>query len=519
MQDIQKKALRELALRELAKKDLKTFLLLKWKRFNHMPFLDNWHFDYLSKILMHTLPEFSDNKPLKRLILNMPPSYGKTETIARSFIPWALGNNPFRKFIYLSYSDELGRKINKQVRELLKSPFFASVFNKPVFIQENSKEFILKEGGGLFVSTLKGALTGFHADSILIDDPIKVENMRSKKERNFVNEAFKESVLTRLQDTQANITILMQRLGDDDLCGFLLNEKNFHTSIIKEWKHLKLLALNKEKESYTMGDFHYEREANEPLFVKKHDLKDLEELRQQIGEDEFYTQYLQEPQATESGFFELEYFKIIPSYEMKEQNEFIFFDGATALNERADNRALVVVGVENHNESIRYVLKNCFYGIWDELQTCEHIIESLLNYPKAKCYIEAEGGGVILHRLLLKEIVRVNENLKRQGKDMIKNIIEVYPASRKISKIEKIKAMKAYYNTGALVFLNSAYGINQIKKELLSFNPEKPFRKDDCIDALASCIHHKEVRAPFEAKMPLNQGFKQRTSYGTKWNI
>ncbi|MCR2104390.1 hypothetical protein CUPS4244_04700, partial [Campylobacter upsaliensis] len=45
----------------------------------------------------------------------------KTETIARTFIPWALGNNPYRKFIYISYSDDLGRKINKQIRELMKS--------------------------------------------------------------------------------------------------------------------------------------------------------------------------------------------------------------------------------------------------------------------------------------------------------------------------------------------------------------------------------------------------------------
>ncbi|MCR2108283.1 hypothetical protein CUPS4066_06100, partial [Campylobacter upsaliensis] len=57
----------------------------------------------------------------------------------------------------------------------------------PLFIQANSSEFILKQGGGLFVTTLKGAITGFHADSILIDDPIKVENMKSKKEREFVN--------------------------------------------------------------------------------------------------------------------------------------------------------------------------------------------------------------------------------------------------------------------------------------------------------------------------------------------
>ena len=277
---MQNEALRELALRELARRDLKTFLKLKWARFNQMPFLDNWHFDYLCQVLQSTMKEFS-NPPLKRVMLNMPPSYGKTETIARTFIPWALGNNPYRKFIYISYSDDLGRKINKQIRELMLSQFYRSIFSAPLFIQANSSEFILKQGGGLFVTTLKGAITGFHADSILIDDPIKVENMKSKKEREFVNQAFKDSILTRLQDKDSNITILMQRLGEDDLCGFLLNERHFTPEIIKEWKVLKMEALNKEKMLYNIGKFSYEREANEALFIKKHDLEGLKALKAQ----------------------------------------------------------------------------------------------------------------------------------------------------------------------------------------------------------------------------------------------
>ena len=39
---------------------------------------------------------------------------------------------------------------------------------------------ILEEGGGLFVTTIRGAITGFHAHQILIDDPIKVSDMSYK---------------------------------------------------------------------------------------------------------------------------------------------------------------------------------------------------------------------------------------------------------------------------------------------------------------------------------------------------
>lgn len=463
---------------------------------------------------------------ITRLMLNMPPSYGKTEIIARCFIAWALGNYPQRKFIYISYSDELCRKISNQVRDLIKSPFFASVFGKnPLFLQDNANEFVLKEGGGLFVTTLKSAITGFHAHQILIDDPIKVSAMNSKAERNLVNQNFKESVLSRLQDNKSNITILMQRLGDEDLCGFLLDKKNFESHIIDEWKQISLKAINKERETYTIGDYNHIREPNTPLFPQRHNNKDLELLKLQMGEDEFSTQYLQEPMVSEAGFFELAYFKEIPSYECQNQNLYIFVDSALSLNANADNRAIVLIGVENYENTLRYVVRDCVFGIWEESQTIQELISLMLDNPKAKVYIESDGGGLTLERLLLSELVRVNNQRKINAQSQITNSIKCYTPSRKVSKIEKIKALKPFYNTGFLVFLHNARGLAQIKKELLGFNPAKPFRKDDCIDCIASCVAHSEVIAPSfgaspkESKSHIERLRQKARSQRVAWNF
>ena len=46
----------EVLKRTKAKKDFKSFVLLKWERYEKKPFMDNWHYDYLCKILEHTLP-------------------------------------------------------------------------------------------------------------------------------------------------------------------------------------------------------------------------------------------------------------------------------------------------------------------------------------------------------------------------------------------------------------------------------------------------------------------------------
>lgn len=486
-------ARRELATRELARRDFKFFVKLKWARFNCAPFLDNWHQDYICEALSCTLPDYCKKNGfelVRRLMLNMPPSYGKTELIARSFIAWALGRDRTRKFIYVSYSDELCRKINNQVRALIKSKFWASLFGKANFLQDNSSEFEFIEGGGLFVTTLKSAITGFHAHQILIDDPIKVSDMASKKERDNVCENFTTSILTRLQDANSNITILMQRLGDNDLCGFLLDERNFSRELISQWQHLKLVALNAEREIYKIGKFEFERPANTPLFPAKHDLAALEYQKQVMGIDDFTTQYQQDPQVSFAGYFDEREWREVGSFEVGVTNDYIFVDNALAVNEKADNRAVVVIGVEARESGLnRYVVRDCFYGIWDEDGTTSAICEAMSRYPSASVYIESDGGGLVLHRLLQKKIVEFNEAAKKRGGAVLTNATQTYTPSRKVSKVEKIKAIKPYYNTGALVFLRSAAGLEQIQRELWSFNPEKPFRKDDCIDCIASCIN------------------------------
>lgn len=499
MLDAKQNAQKELAQRELARRALGVFLRLKWARYEKKPFLEGWHIDYLCHLLESTLPQKAFTKnitPILRLMINMPPSYGKTEIIARTFIAWALGIDRTRKFMYVSYSDELCRKISNQVRDLIKSHFFRTIFGDFYFLQDNSNEFILKEGGGLFVTTLKSAITGFHAHQILIDDPIKVSAMNSRVERNLVNQNFKESILSRLQNQQSNITILMQRLGEEDLCGYLLSSKFFDDEIINAWKVIQLKALESEDKRHSIADYTYTQKAGEPLFPARHSKEELENLRLQMGNDEFSTQYLQEPQITESGFFQKDFFKTIASYDLGKHYEYIFVDNAVSINAKADNRALVCVGVENKEGAFRYVVKDCLYGIWEEEHTCAQLIDLMRLYPQAKVFIESDGGGITLERILHHEIVKINVTLKNRGESLISNVIKVYTPSRKISKVDKIKALKPFFNTGFLCFLQTARGLSQIKKELYSFNPEKPFRKDDCIDAIASALAHEEVRPP-----------------------
>ncbi|WP_163565150.1 hypothetical protein [Helicobacter suis] len=509
---------RELALRELGKRDLYTFIKLKWERYNLAPFMEGWHIKYLSKVLENTLP--SSEELITRLMINMPPSYGKTEIIARCFIAWSLGRDRTRKYFYISYSDDLCRKIANQVRDLMKSKFFSQIFPEPLeFLQDNAQEFVLREGGGLFVTTLKSALTGFHAHQILIDDPIKVSEMGSKSAIKAMHSNFKESVLSRLQDNQSNITILMQRLGLNDLCGYLLNPREFEEASINEWRVIKLQAINENQEMYSVGSFNYIRQPKEALFKQRHNLDQLEELRLQMGNDEFSAQYQQEPISTSGGYFDEQYYTNVFDHECGQMNTYIFVDNALSLKQSADNRAVVVVGVENYKDSARYIVLECYCGIWSEELTIGYILQAKAKFKEAKTYIESDGGGLVLHRLLMVELAKHNQRAKENYTEGLNDYITCYTPSRQVSKVDKIKAIRPYYNTGYLVFSHACSNQAQIKKELFSFNPDKPFKQDDTIDALASAINHPEVKPPFISQETNTYKSQTHTSTRRTWRI
>ena len=64
----------------------------------------------------------------KRLIINIPPRYGKTEVAVKCFIAWALAKNPISKFIHLSYSDDLALDNSSQTKEYIESEAFKSLW-------------------------------------------------------------------------------------------------------------------------------------------------------------------------------------------------------------------------------------------------------------------------------------------------------------------------------------------------------------------------------------------------------
>ena len=148
-----------------------------------------------------------------RLIINIPPRYGKTEIAVKMFVAWCLANSPAAKFIHLSYSDDLALDNSSAIRDVVKSAEYQRFFPMPLRADSDSKKkWFTQNAGGLYATSAGGAITGFGAGGmgrtligtgspadgfqgcIIIDDPVKPDDAFSDTMRDRINRRFNNTI-------------------------------------------------------------------------------------------------------------------------------------------------------------------------------------------------------------------------------------------------------------------------------------------------------------------------------------
>jgi hypothetical protein len=174
------------------------------------PYLHNWHIDHLCWQLMRV-----ERGELRRLIINVPPRSMKSITVSVAFTAWLLGRDPAKKMICVSYADELARKLAVDSRIVIDSPWYRELFPRMQLRGRRVMELATTMHGYRFAAGMNGSILGRGADLIVIDDPIKATDALSAAERRRVNEAFDNTLYTRLNDKRrAAIVVIMQRLHE-----------------------------------------------------------------------------------------------------------------------------------------------------------------------------------------------------------------------------------------------------------------------------------------------------------------
>lgn len=412
----------------------------------------------------------------KRLIINIPPRYGKTELAVRMFIAWIMANNSAAKSIHISYSDDLALDNSAAIRDIVKCDEFQRMF--PLILRTDSdskKKWYSKEGGGLYSVASGGAITGFGAGAleriysdngspadgfpglIVIDDPLKPDDAFSETIMQSVNRRFNNTIASRTNSKDTPIVVIMQRLHEDDLCGFLLDGGSG-----EEWEHLCLAAITDKGDS---------------LWPEKLDIDRLHQMRKADAYT-FAGQYMQRPSPLGGGVFKddwWQYYKVPPKVLWRN----IYADTGQKIKESNDYTVLQCWGKTEHG----VILLDQLRGKWEAPELLKRAKE-FWNKHKAvvgrgtlrsmKIEDKASGTGLI-------QQLRKNES----DDDIQVTPIPVVAIQRGIDKYTRACDAAPWIESGYVSIPEDAEWISDYKHEFSSFPNGK---NDDQIDPTMDAI-------------------------------
>lgn len=331
----------------------------------------------------------------KRLIINIAPRYGKTELAVKNFIAMGLAINPKAKFIHLSYSDDLARDNSRGVQEILREDSYRRLFpeTKPTSI--NTRKWFTSAGGGLYAVSSAGQVTGFGAGivdkdeeeelsaeveelasvddgnfggAIVIDDPIKPDDARSETVREKVNQKFETTIRNRVNSRNTPIIIIMQRLDEEDLCGYLQKLEP------EDWEVLSLPVIQ-----------HDENGEEVALWPFKHTLEELHDLREKNA-FVFDTQYMQNPRPITGLMYERKFstYEAVPITRKRKIKAYI----DTADTGKDFLCCIIYVETEIGN----FIL-DVYYTQAPMEVTESETARRLSKYEVEECIVESNNGG------------------------------------------------------------------------------------------------------------------------------
>lgn len=419
-----------------------------------VPMLENWHQERICEALEQV---YIGNT--RRLIINIPPRSGKTEIAVKAFMAWTLGLEPDSEFIHASYSKRLATANAYDVRAILQSEAYQEIFPW-VALQEDSKakdEFRTTLGGIVYATGSDGTITGYGAGkmrpgfggAIIIDDPHKAAEATSDLMRKNVIDWYQNTIASRLNKPETPIIVIMQRLHEEDLAGWLLAGGSGEA-----WQHLNIPARMDDGSSFWPQQF--------PADM----LDRLEATSSYV----FAGQYMQRPAPLGGGIFKTEWWRFLDVPPIVKWRA-IYADTAQKTKEQNDYSVFQCWGKTLDGQ---ICLLDMVRGKWEapELETMarafwakHHAAQNAGPLRAFKVEDKVSGTGLI-------------QKLKREG-------IPIIPIERNIDKVTRAMDAAPYVQSGNVIILSNIAHLSDFLAEASTF-PNATH--DDMIDAAMSAI-------------------------------
>lgn len=325
-----------------------------------------------------------------RLIVEMPPRHGKTESVSRYFPAWLFAQYPEMRLILTSYTAELAYENSRRVRNLINTDGYQRLFPHVRLASDQAtvKHWELANGrGGCIAAGVGGGFTGHGGNLILIDDPIKSRaEAQSETYRKRLVDWFKNDLRTRLQNPGAMI-LINTRWHMADLAGWLEENSPF------EWARVTLPALALDNDP--LG-----RPVGAALWPEEFDETFLQQARAEMGEYEFESLYQQSPLPSGGGLFDTAQIRVIET--APECKDIIrFYDLAVTTKTRSSYTVGLKLGITPQEELVILdVLR-----VQRELPDVHRLIIQTAQSDgrRVRIRLEAEKAGIVELQALLRE--------------------------------------------------------------------------------------------------------------------
>lgn len=434
---------------------------------------------------------------IKRLIINVPPGYTKTEMAVILFMAQGLAINPRAKFIHATYSSDLALENSQKTRDIVLSDEYFELFG--INIQHDSKskkKWYTEQGGGVYATAAGGAITGFRAGRLedgfhgafIFDDPIKPDDAYSDAKRKKINNRFMNTFKSRLaRESTTPMVLIMQRIHDEDPSGFLLKGGTG-----EKWHHLMLPSpippgpvKDWYPEEFTHGiPIEYDLPEG-PLWELKHDLDKLKEME----ESDPYTtsaQIHQMPSPKDGNIFKDEWWKYWEAIPRDIKYMRVYADTAQKKNEHND---YTVLQAWVYSPSMGILLVDQFRDKV-EAPELERSVKDFWNKQLKWC----KRHGIRCTSLKVED--------KSSGSSLIQNIqrntlIPIKAIQRNRDKVSRAHDVVPQISVGNVWIPHDAHWIFDFKDEFRKFTAMMTHKHDDQIDPLMDAIEDMLMDADF----------------------
>ena len=431
---------------------------------------------------------------IKRLIINLPPGTLKSFMTSVAWPAYILGFDPSKRIGVVSHGSELAVDLGNSFRQIVNSPAYQRVFPAmQVSSMKNTElEVMTTRNGFRLGTTVEGALTGLHADIIIIDDPIKaMDGIHSDTKRDRVNTWFNGTLVSRLADPRNGAIILvMQRLHEDDLAGMLQRTSN-------QWTVLSLPAIADKEEQIAISDRQYHlRRVDDVLHPQRDTLAELLQRCKEIGPDIFDAQYQQAPIPAGGAMIKsdwLDYYIELPQAALSSP---VFQSWDVASKDGEYNDWSVCTTWRRYNQ--KYYLIDLLRRRFDYPTLKERAISYAKSRQASLILIEDAGLGTALVAEMNKEGLPVKGVKPQQSKQM------------------RLQLQLGKFRDRQVSFPRGAHFLPDLEAELLAF-PRGRF--DDQVDSICLALSHEPEQYDWDK---VNEGwdrFLNGTWRQQQWSI